>query len=123
MIVGEKVSAFQKVCSCDLQLRRQKNHHASQKKKIRSQSLTQRFLTPYKPNPPSTQAPGHVARGTLASRVKTYIAPYLGRKSAGKNNGGNDDEDKIDCRGRSIDFLKLNVISLAGPSTGCQMGS
>lgn len=38
----------------------------------------------YKPNPPSTQAPGHVARGTLASRVKTYIAPYLERKSTRK---------------------------------------
>ena len=84
MIVGERVSAFQKVCSCDLQLRRQKNHHASQKKKIRSQSLTQRFLTPYKPNPPSTQAPGHVARGTLASRVKNLHRSLPGEEVSGQ---------------------------------------
>ena len=41
-------------------------------------------VTTYKSwdDPPSTnQAPGHVARGTLASRVKTYIAPYLGGNS------------------------------------------
>lgn len=82
MIVGESVSAFQKVCSCDLQLRRQKNHHVFQKKKHKISPTDSLHL--YKPNPPLTQAPGHVARGTLASRVKTYIAPYLGEEVNGQ---------------------------------------